>query len=338
MRRATLIYNPESPKREEHPFVDQCVVGRRRGPTSDTEGSVRISDPAISGRHCVVRQTSDGKFLIRDESRNGTRVDGRRLVPNVEVEIFSGAKIQVAKDHFLVLEVEPAEPAQDAQDDYEDVGATRALVNTMTEVTVLVGDIAGYTTLNQRYAAADVIKPVNRVFAELEGVVNEFHGSIKEYQGDAMFAFWERDEADPNWHTIQACRCALALQKKVAELAQDPGIWSLKDEYPLEMEWALTTGDVIITAIGGDRVIGMAMVGDCVNYAFRLEKLAGKETGKVLACQHTERRARSELVFRSLGEHEVKGRVSEVVYALDGAREQSSSQRAETAVLDLHRK
>jgi adenylate cyclase len=326
MRRASLIYNPHSAEKAEYPFLEQCVVGRKRGASTETEGRVRIADPAISGRHCVVRQGSDGKFFIRDESRNGTRVDGRRLVPNVEVEIFAGAKIEVARDHFLVLEVEAAAAAQ--QYDEEDTGATRALMNTVTEVTVLVGDIAGYTTLNQRYPAADVIQPVNRVFAELESVVNEYHGSIKEYQGDAMFAFWESDRADPGWHTVQACHCALALQRRVAELGEDASIWTLKDRYPLSMEWALTTGEVIITALGGDRVLGMAMIGDCVNYAFRLEKLAGSETGKILVCQQTEAHARGQFAFRSLGVQEVKGRTAEEVYALDGALEAHRGSRA----------
>jgi class 3 adenylate cyclase len=331
MRKARLIYNPDTPQKRVFSFVEQIVVGRRRGPSTEREGRVRIKDPTISGRHCVVRQSGDGRFYVRDESRNGTRVEGRRLVPNVEVEIQPGDRIQVAKGHGFLLDVDPLE-SDEEEDDYLD-GATRALVNTESEVTILVGDIKGYTTLNQRFPAAEVYPPVGNVFQALEEVVTDFHGTIKEYQGDAIFAFWEKDEADPTWHTRQACHAALALHARVAELADDPEIWTLGERFPLGMDWALTSGKVLITAIGGKSVTGLAMVGDAVNYAFRLEKLANEETGPIIVCQHTHEAAEDTFDFEPLGEHKVAGRKeAEPVYALLGRTVPKDTGLPETAM------
>ncbi|MBN1944983.1 MAG: adenylate/guanylate cyclase domain-containing protein [Bradymonadales bacterium] len=331
LRNARLIHNPETPEEQFHPFTSRIVVGRKGGISTETETIVRIVDPAISGRHCVVRQADDGRFFIRDESRNGTRVEGRRLVPNVEVEIYPGNRIQVAQNHSLLLVVEPTAEERQAMEEEED--STCLVSNVEVEVTVLVGDIANYTVLNQRYNPADVYQPVNRVFSELETVVAEFHGTIKEYQGDAIFAFWEHDPADPNWHAQQACHAALGLLKKVREIATQPNIWTIAD-FPLEMEFALTTGNVLITTIGGDRPIGLAMVGDTVNYAFRLEKLANEDTGKILVCQRTVERAKDQFTFRDIGKHQVKGREeAETVYVLEGTRVEPRRAAAETIVL-----
>ena len=305
------------PTEEVFPFTEQIVIGRKRPSALVAEGYVRIRDPAVSGRHCVVRQADDGRFFVRDESRNGTRLDNKRLLPNVESELRDGTFIEVGQKKIrLTLKVETdvqSLPDEDAEDE-----STYALVNTETEVTVLVGDITGYTTINQRFKSSDVYESVGRVFAELVRVITEHGGAIKEYQGDAIFAYWERDEADPSWHSRQACHAALALCDRVNELAKDSSIWSL--DTPLEMDWALTTGNVLISVIGGDRPVGLAMVGDAVNYAFRLEKLAGEDNGKVLICKTTRETVDDHFRLRDIGAHRVKGREKEEsVFSLEKA-------------------
>ena len=301
------------------PFLWRVVVGRPPDRSAPSEQYVWIDDPIVSRRHCVVRQSLGGRFFIRDESVNGTRVDGRRLSPNVEVEIHAGVDIEVAGRYSLVLSVGDV-ITEDLHGSVTQ-GDTHGIEPTEIEVTILVGDIAGYTSLNQRFSAADVAASVKRVFAELESVVTDFHGSIKEYQGDAIFAFWELDQLASEQHTVQASYCALALQQKVAELAADRSVWSLGREFPLVMEWALATGDVVITTIGDERPVGLAILGDIVNYAFRLEKLAGEEYGRILASKATEARARDIFEFQSVGEHSVQGRAgSEQVFALKAVK------------------
>ena len=141
--------------------------------------------------------------------------------------------------------------------------------------------------------------------------------AIKEYQGDAVLAFWEFDEKAPDQHAVQACRCALAMQERVTVLAEDPDAWIFQGQFPLEMEWAITTGIVAISPIGRERP-GLNMVGDVVNYAFRLEKLAGEQFGTILICQSTEARVRNVFNLRNIGDHSVEGRSEETVFALDG--------------------
>src|SRR5512142_2406290 len=81
-----LVAYAGTPDEMRFGFSDQLEIGRDDG-RPDATGALLIQDPAVSRRHCVLSRRPDGRCVIRDVSRNGTRVDGRRLVPNVEVEL-----------------------------------------------------------------------------------------------------------------------------------------------------------------------------------------------------------------------------------------------------------
>jgi len=263
-----------------------------------------------------VTQSLDGRFFIRDVSRNGTRVDGRRLVPNLEFEIDLGQTIQVGK-HIFLLCLEKIEASSIAEAELTE--RERTLLETgETEVTVLVGDIRGYTTLTQQFSTSEVYQSVRDVFSELEKIVFQNRGTLKEYQGDAIFAFWEARTEEPGQHAIMACSAALALTDRVASLAQDFNAWKIAG-FPLRMDWALATGPVLISSFGDDRPTGLSMVGDTVNLAFRLESLATDEMGPILVCRDTHALARGKFDFKGLGEVETKGRRGkEKIFALKG--------------------
>jgi class 3 adenylate cyclase len=319
-RSATLVYNPHAPEEQRFTLHKRIVIGRRRPKGDELGETVMLADPVVSGRHCILLQTGDGRFLIRDVSRNGTRVRGKRLIPNVEVEIHPGDRIQVGSHEFL-LESDQATLRMMRPDDslYDN---TR-LVDASTEVSILMGDVRGYTSLNQRYGPSEVFANLGRVFAELEAVVLEHDGAIKEYQGDAIFSYWEANPDAPCCHARRACQAALASDARLRALAGDPGVWSLRDS-PLQMEWAVTTGSVVLSSMGRDRPVGLAMVGEPVNYAFRLEKLAGEDTGTILVCDRTEALCRSVFRFRELGPLPIEGHAeARHVFALEGVRTQS---------------
>lgn len=297
-------------------FAARVTVGRSPARPSAAEDHLAIDDPIVSRRHCVIRQSPGGRFFILDQSVNGTRVDGRRLLPGVEVELGDDSRIEMAGGYELVLEV-GSRLEGDALE-YLTQGDTYGVAPNPIEVTILIGDITGYTELNRRYAAADVAPPVRRVFAAVEVVVEAFKGSIKEYQGDAIFAYWEVDARYPARASVLAGHCALALQQRVAELAADPAVWPFQSDFPLTMDWALVTGEVVVTTLGGRRPVALAMTGDVVNQAFRLEKLAGPQLGSVLASDAYRARVDGALRFEPAGRHVLSGRRDEPVFALKG--------------------
>jgi class 3 adenylate cyclase len=297
-----LIVDPGGPEEQRYTFFDRIEI--RRGQTDPPPGVVFVDDPTISSHHCVITQTPNGHCIVRDVSRNGTRLDGRRLVPNIEVEMIVGQVLSVGQQTQFRLQGDPAREASSGSG-----------VRQRRTVTVLVGDIRDYTVLVQEAPVTELQASVSRLFGRLEREVVRCGGTVKEHHGDALFAFWE-EGMEPR--AIAACRAALDLNRLVEELALDRGVWAL-DDFPLRMDWALTTGPVIIHSFGGDRPTGLSVVGEPVVLAFRLEKVASDETGPIVACPVTRGEAGGAFVFDNLGPKQAKGFETPIeVYALKG--------------------
>jgi adenylate cyclase len=189
----------------------------------------------------------------------------------------------------------------------------------LTTATVLVGDIRDFTLL-VRTVAPDALQPsVNRVFSILSDQVGSLHGTVKEFQGDAIVAFWEPSAHVPSVAEA-ACRAALDLDQTVSRLGADRSVWQVEG-HPLQMDWALATGLVMINGFGGAQPAGLSMIGEPIVIAFRLEKFAHVETGRILACSETRRMAAPMFDFRDLGEMQAKGfDKPDHVFALNGRR------------------
>jgi len=280
-------------------FFDRIEIGRIN-PTRLLPGNLLVEDKTVSSHHCVITQDPDGRCFIRDKSRNGTRVDGRRLSPNLTTELELGQVVSVGQGLRLRLDGMPPERKISRASDTSTLG-----VSPTTTVTVLVGDIRDYTNLVRLAGCAEIQESVNRVFEVLEREVEKLGGTLKEFQGDAIFAFWERNEATPE-HASQACRAALLLNEAVRRLAADPEGWSIPS-HPLAMDFALATGLVTISGYGSDGALGLSMVGESVVLAFRIEKFANDKTGPIIACPITMNLARDNFEFRSIGKHKAKG-------------------------------
>ena len=279
-------------------FFNRIEIGRFHQ-KRQLPGFLLVRDQTVSSRHCVITQESDGRCFIRDTSRNGTRVDGRRLTPNQQTELELGQVVSVGKILKLRLDGNPpAELGEESED-----SATQGIAQ-RTLVTVLVGDVRNYTNLVRMADSAELQASVNKVFTRLEAEVREFGGTVKEFQGDALFAFWEKDAS--GCHATDACRAALHLRKKVAELAANPTVWSIGG-FPLQMDFALATGLVTISGYGNDGALSLSMVGESVVLAYRIEKFANKKTGPIIVCPITRKIADKKFKFKDLGKHHAKG-------------------------------
>jgi adenylate cyclase len=235
-------------------------------------------------------------------SRNGTRVDGRRLTPNQATEIELGQVLSIGRGLRLRLDGRP--PAEFTAEMAEMAESATQGIAERTIVTILVADIRNYTTLVRMADSTELQESVNRVFSRLEAEVQELGGTLKEFQGDALFAFWEK--GSDGCHATQACKAALHLRNLVAKLAADPAVWRVGGT-PLQMDFALATGLVTISGYGNDGALSLSMVGESVVLAFRIEKLATRKTGPIIVCPITRKIAGEAFKFKDLGKHQPKG-------------------------------
>jgi class 3 adenylate cyclase len=279
---------------QRFPFDLRIEIGRLDAGTPEAEGRLLVADPLVSSRHCVILQSEDGRLYVRDTSSNGTWLDSVRLIPNREQEIAAGQTLRIGAGVELCLFAAEHDP-----DDEVRPAQRGTLVQPRSQVlTVLVGDVRGYTSILTSVPGQELQSAVAGVFRRLARTIHSFGGQVKEYQGDSIMAFWE--QASSRSPAVAACRAALALQQDVARMSADGSSWPFADE-ALRMDWAMATGDVSVQVLGADRPEELSLVGEAVVLAYRLEKAANDRTGSILTCARTRDEAAAWFEFHDLG-------------------------------------
>lgn len=85
---------------------EEAILGRR---ASGTGGLIVDLVPfgaiqmGISRRHAVIHREEDGYYITDLNSTNGTRINGRRLLPNTPCRLSSGDVVRLGRLNLLVL-------------------------------------------------------------------------------------------------------------------------------------------------------------------------------------------------------------------------------------------
>jgi adenylate cyclase len=186
-------------------------------------------------------------------------------------------------------------------------------------VTVMMCDLADYSTVSERLAPSDVVQMLNTYFALMGGIIERHHGCVIEFPGDGIFCVFGAPDALPN-HAEEAVSCAVEMQEKLAaanlEWKQvESKLWHGQGTTDLRMRIGLHTGAVIAGNIGTSNRVKYSIIGDSVNVAARVEQL-NKELGtQTLLTEETLIRVRDPLRGRAVprGAHKIKGRSHTVV-------------------------
>jgi class 3 adenylate cyclase/DNA-binding response OmpR family regulator len=185
------------------------------------------------------------------------------------------------------------------------------------EVTVLFSDIRGFSTIAERLSARGIADIVGRHLGAMAEIVTEHGGTIDKFQGDAVMAVFGAPDPLPD-HAERALRCAIAMQRRQAELNAQG--WGEADVDELNVGIGVNTGLVIAGAVGGGGRLEYTVVGDAVNVASRLQSEA--EGGEIVASASTVSAATG-IECEPIGIRQVKGREEPVevfrVLAEDGA-------------------
>jgi len=175
---------------------------------------------------------------------------------------------------------------------------------------VMFSDIAGFTSLGERYDVEEIVSFVNRYFEICAYDIVSHGGEVAKYIGDCVMALFPADAADGALDT------ALAILEHAAAVREQAPPGAL--EAMLHCGVGIARGEVIEGNIGSSIKIDYTVVGDAVNCAQRLEDLT-----RILPCRLAFSRELRDAVrqprpFRSLGHYPVKGRQASMdVYTLD---------------------
>ena len=260
----------------------------------------------VSRDHAEVILGGSG-LKIKDKSKNGTWINGVRLAGGSEEYLADGDVIRVGDTSILV---------QNTGNQGSDRNNSRSALSTditPKEVTVtnVVADVRGFTGMSEEENSYRVYALMKEVFKRFGAIVNEHKGTIKDYVGDAIYAFWEHGVRASQEQALLACLNALAQAKALNSIT-----YELLSTNPvadrLKMGWGITTGPVTMSHYGS-RPSDLALVGDCTNLAFRLSGIANKDLDRdIVICANTASLVRGSLDVYDLGKVPVRGRKGEL--------------------------
>ena len=171
-------------------------------------------------------------------------------------------------------------------------------------VTVFFADIAGFTTLAERFPAEETARILHTVLNAFSEVIIAHHGVIDKYIGDCIMAFWGAPLATPA-DELNACRAALHCQEVLARVNAGFRAEGLPE---IAIRIGIHTGDAIVGNLGSDRLFDYTVVGDTVNLASRLESANKQFQTPILVSGDTLAATGDAFLRRDLGEIAVKGK------------------------------
>ena len=169
------------------------------------------------------------------------------------------------------------------------------------QVTVLFGDIAGFTAMTEKLDPEDVHEIVRSVFELITTEIHRFEGTINQYGGDGLMALFGAPIAHED-APRRAVHAALGIQRALrdyaATLERERGL-------KLQMRIGINTGTVVVGRIGTDLHMEYTAIGDTINLASRLQSLA--RPGNVLISESTHKSVSGFFETLELGALEIKG-------------------------------
>ncbi len=249
----------------------------------------------------MVRLTRYG-VEITDMSKNGTWINGVRMTPGDSRLLEDGDLISIGGTTARL-----SCPRLTSQSEEEDLIESTAINPAAVCITSLVADVRGFTALSQKSDSAIVYAFIKLIFSRFSEIVNGHQGTVKDCVGDAIFAFWEHPLETSAEHALLACQAAICQLRSVPAIHRKLTDLGLEMQ-PLVMGWGVTTGQITLSHYGS-RSADLALVGDCVNLAFRLSSMANKTLPEpIVMCEQTASLVTRKLPLIDLRNHKIRGR------------------------------
>lgn len=175
------------------------------------------------------------------------------------------------------------------------------------EVTILMSDLRGFTTMTEHMPPELVMRLLNGYLGEMARIIVARGGTIIEFIGDAILALFGAPFAAPD-DARRAVACTLEMQIAMAAVNDR----NTKEGLPLlQMGIALNTGPVIVGNIGSEARTKYGVVGAQVNLTSRIESCT--VGGQILISESARRAAGAGLLLGPSQALAVKGFQSRVL-------------------------
>lgn len=188
-------------------------------------------------------------------------------------------------------------------------------------ITVLFTDLRGFTNFSESVEPEVLSAVISEYLNAMTRVVFKYDGTVDKYIGDAVMAFWNAPQSQPQ-HARLACLAALEMQGELARLSDQ---WQRRGLPRQQMRIGINTGPVSVGNMGSSLRLAYTAIGDAVNLGARLEGLNNEYGTGICISEYTRAGAGDGLATRYLDLVAVKGKARPVaVYELLGLDSQLS--------------
>jgi class 3 adenylate cyclase len=179
--------------------------------------------------------------------------------------------------------------------------------------TILFVDLVNFTTLADQRKPEEIMQMIKRVTRLFTDPVEQYGGSVIQFRGDGILALFgvpveRQDDA------VRAVQASLEMQSNLDSVGTEIGAQYSTD---LAARIGLNTGVIVVGEMGNPRHAIHTAMGDAVNLAERMQRLA--EPGGIVMSESTYQQVRGRFLVHSLGPTLVKGKPGPVrAYAVLG--------------------
>ena len=185
-------------------------------------------------------------------------------------------------------------------------------------VTALFSDIQNFTNISEKISPAELTDFLKKYMTALTQIVYDKGGMLDKYIGDSIVALFGVPVELEN-HSVFACECVLAMQKKSQEIIDN---FPNKHLRGIKTRFGLNTGSMICGNMGSEQLFDYTGIGDNMNLASRLEAINKFYGTEIVIAESTRSFLDGSFIVRELDKVAVKGKSNGVViYELIGKKE-----------------
>jgi adenylate cyclase len=178
--------------------------------------------------------------------------------------------------------------------------SVKPLVDEFKTLTLLNIDIRGYSALSKKIGPQKIVALLNYFFSSMGEIVFKHHGIVDKYLGDGFLAVFGAPVSTP-LDVGNAVVSALEMQQAMGSINEH---YVKQYGASLTMGISIHTGEMVVGNIGFDKKMDYTVIGDSVNFVFRLQALCKSWPDGILISEKTYHASQIPLEVEEIGVYE----------------------------------
>lgn len=182
-----------------------------------------------------------------------------------------------------------------------------ALGGETKNTTIFFSDIRSFTAISEKLEPAEVVEFLNEYMTAMVDCVNDTHGVVDKFIGDAIMAVWgaPTSAGSPEEDALNCIRAAMRMRAALIVFNRGRG----GDKKPIiRIGCGINSGPVVAGQIGSQQRMEYTVIGDAVNLASRTEALNKPMGTDILITEYTYELVKDHVLVEEMPSVTVKGK------------------------------